>query len=415
MTFQFFLSNNSGLQKNIHLRITDNQQNKTYNFCTDLSISEESWDKEKQRPCNIYRKNHKMLNVKLDCIKKKITGYIHHKEADHKKILRREISCEIQKICKGIEDPLQENTLLYYMQWYIDSKKDLICHSTYKRYKVFFHLLERFEGFLCKSFDIDDVNSDFIRDFMIFGKKEEYSENTTYRTIHFIKTILNFVERKGIRTCVRELELRREKQKKEVITLTEKEITKIQKTSVPEELQAAKDWLLISCYTGQRFSDFIRFNIQQVHIIEGKTCLSFAQQKTKKEIFLPLHPKILHIIERNENCFPKTMNIQHYNRSIKEIAKLAHLNESLKSRKRIGYRSKEVQTEKWETLSSHIGRRSFATNFYGKIPTPLLMEATGHSTEQMFLRYINPVNKDRILSLSNYFDTIDKGRMTYQY
>ena len=75
----------------------------------------------------------------------------------------------------------------------------------------------------------------FIRDFMIFGKKEEYSENTIYRTIHFIKTILNFVERKGIRTCVRELELRREKQKKEVVTLTEKEIIKIQKTVVPEE------------------------------------------------------------------------------------------------------------------------------------------------------------------------------------
>ncbi|PRB06700.1 integrase [Chryseobacterium sp. MYb7] len=415
MTFQFFLSKNSGLQKNIHLKITDNQKNKIYNFRTDLCISEENWDKEKQRPINIYLKKYKILNAKLDRIKKKVTRYIDHQEADHKKVLRREISCKIKKICNGMKEPLQENTLLYYMQWYIDSKKDLICHSTYKRYKVFFRLLERFEGFLCKSVYIEDMDSDFIRDFMIFGKQEEYSENTIYRTIHFIKTILNFVERKGIRTCVRELELRREKQKKEVITLTEKEIIKIQKTDVPEELQAAKDWLLISCYTGQRFSDFIRFSTQQIHIIEGKTCLSFAQQKTKKEIFLPLHPKVLHIIERNKNCFPKIMDIQHYNRSIKEIAKLAHLNESLKSRKRIGYRSREVQTEKWEALSSHIGRRSFATNFYGKIPTPLLMEATGHSTEQMFLRYINPVNKDRILSLSNYFDTIDEGRTAFQY
>ncbi|WP_343643998.1 hypothetical protein [Chryseobacterium sp.] len=57
-------------------------------------------------------------------------------------------------------------------------------------------------------------------------------------------------------------------------------------------------------------------------------------------------------------------------------------------------------------MSSHIGRRSFATNFYGKIPTPLLMEATGHSTEKMFLQYINPVNIDRAVQLSNYFDKI---------
>ncbi len=415
MTFQFFLSKNSGLQKNIHLRITDTQQNKTYNFRTHLSISEESWDKEKQRPHNIYMKKYKMLNAKLDCMKKKITGYVDRKKADNKKFLRREISCKIKKICARTEDTPEENTLLYYMQWYIDSKKELICRSTYKRYKVFFRLLERFEGFICKLVYIEDVDSDFIRDFMIFGKEEEYSENTIYRTIHFIKTILNFAERKGIRTCVRELELRREKQKKEVITLTEKEIVKIQKTAVPKELQAAKDWLLISCYTGQRFSDFIRFNIQQLHIVEGKTCLSFAQQKTKKEIFLPLHPKVLHIIKQNGNGFPQVMDIQHYNKCIKEIAKLALLNESLKSRKRIGYRSKEVQTEKWQTLSSHIGRRSFATNFYGKIPTPLLMEATGHSTEQMFLQYINPVNKDRILSLSNYFDKIHEGKMALQY
>ena len=58
--------------------------------------------------------------------------------------------------------------------------------------------------------------------------------------------------------------------------------------------------------------------------------------------------------------------------------------------------------KKWEILSSHIGRRSFATNFYSKIPTALLMEATGHTTENVFLKYINPVDENRVISLSNY-------------
>lgn len=57
-------------------------------------------------------------------------------------------------------------------------------------------------------------------------------------------------------------------------------------------------------------------------------------------------------------------------------------------------------------LCPHIGRRSFATNFYGKIPTPLLMEATGHTTENVFLKYINPVDENRVISLSNYFNKI---------
>ncbi|VDH15516.1 Site-specific recombinase XerD [Algoriella xinjiangensis] len=275
---------------------------------------------------------------------------------------------------------------------------------------VFFRLMERFEGFICKKLYIKEVNSDFIRYFVIFGKEEEYSENTIYRTIHFVKTILNFAERKGIRTAVRELEIRREKQKKEVITLTEKEIVKIKYTEVPEHLQAAKDWLLISCYTGKIFSDFIHFNTEQLKEINGKTCLSFIQQKTKKETLLPLHPSVLNTLKRNENRFPQLMDIQHYNIGIKEIARLANLNESIKARKRLGFRTKEVNAEKWEILSSHIGRRSFATNFYGKIPTPLLMEATGHSSEQMFLRYINPNDDEQILALGDYFDRIYEER-----
>ncbi|CAA7197416.1 tyrosine-type recombinase/integrase [Chryseobacterium potabilaquae] len=278
-------------------------------------------------------------------------------------------------------------------------------HS-YKRYLVFYRLMKRFEGFLMKRLNVESINSDFINDFIIFGQNEEYSENTIYRSIHFVKTILNFAERKGIKTRVRELEIRREKQQKSVITLSEEEIIRIKNTEVPQELQPAKDWLLISCYTGQRFSDFMNFNVEKITRISGKPCISFIQQKTQKKILLPLHPTVVNTVHRNHNSFPKVMDIQQYNSAIKEIARCSGLNESLKVRKRVGYRSLETKIEKWKVLSSHVGRRSFASNFYGKIPTPLLMQATGHSSEQMFLRYINPVDKERILSLSTYFDKV---------
>ena len=45
-------------------------------------------------------------------------------------------------------------------------------------------------------------------------------------------------------------------------------------------------------------------------------------------------------------------------------------------------------------------RRSFATNFYGKIETPLLMNITGHSKESTFLTYIGThQNKDTMADL----------------
>jgi integrase len=46
-------------------------------------------------------------------------------------------------------------------------------------------------------------------------------------------------------------------------------------------------------------------------------------------------------------------------------------------------------------ISSHDLRRSFATNYFGKIETPILMQITGHSKETTFLSYIGQnANKD---------------------
>ena len=70
---------------------------------------------------------------------------------------------------------------------------------------------------------------------------------------------------------------------------------------------------------------------------------------------------------------------------------------------RYSYRKLEGLFEKWELVTSHIGRRSFATNFYGEIPTSYLIYVTGHSTEIMFLNYIGKSNKDLAMELTKYF------------
>ena len=43
---------------------------------------------------------------------------------------------------------------------------------------------------------------------------------------------------------------------------------------------------------------------------------------------------------------------------------------------------------KYELITSHNMKRSFATNYFGKIATPILMEITGHSRESTFLEYV---------------------------
>src|SRR5690606_28921760 len=163
--------------------------------------------------------------------------------------------------------------------------------------------------------------------------------------------------------------------------LSEDELIHIKKMEEPKRLQAAKDWLMISCYTGQRISDFMNFDLGKVEILDGKKYLSFIQQKTQKNIFLPIHPAIQLIMAKNRLGFPAKLATNNYNTHIKEIARMAGINKLVKIRKWRGFRAVESYVPKWEAVSSHIGRRSFASNFYGKIPTALLMEATGHATE----------------------------------
>jgi integrase len=94
------------------------------------------------------------------------------------------------------------------------------------------------------------------------------------------------------------------------------------------------------------------------------------------------------------------------NNYIKIIVKKAGITEEIIGSKIDSSINRKVKKSypKHELITSHIGRRSFATNFYGIIPTPLIMSATGHMSEKMFLNYIGKSQTDRAKSLSKYLN-----------
>ena len=402
-TFDFLLSSSKNTPF-IIVRITD-RSGKTRCFETPLSIPVDLWNPHKQCPENIYLKSGKKINRCLNRLKIALHLLLERKEV----LSEKAISNCIKKTCrKSVNYP--KNSLLDYIYKYIQSRMHLIKISTYRRYCVFLKLLERYEASVMKHLMIKDVNAVFLKDFLKFGSKEYYNISTLYRTINFIKTVFNFLEKRGIRTFVYELELPKEKNEKSIVVLNETDLKKIKQTKVSQRLKAAKDWLLISCYTGQRISDFMKFNKTMVQKIMNKDCLLFTQQKTNKEILLPIHPEVDVILKQNNFSFPQKLSTPTYNRHIKEIARQAHICDTVFFNKRRGHRSVKCHIPKWQTISSHVGRRSFASNFYGKIPTALLMEATGHSTEQMFQKYINTIDPERTLALGKYFEDIYRSK-----
>jgi integrase len=131
---------------------------------------------------------------------------------------------------------------------------------------------------------------------------------------------------------------------------------------------------------------------------------------------IPISKEVRKILTKRNGEFPRAISDQKYNDYIKDVCKLAEINKICEGKKRISiapkgvkptksdYRDVVGEFKKWELVSSHIGRRSFATNYYGKVPTTFLINITGHSSEKMFLNYIKKSNKDLALESYDYFN-----------
>jgi len=320
--------------------------------------------------------------------------------------------------------------LLKYFDYFIEAKKNEITNGTQKKYNVTKHLLERYQKTKSTQIKIADVNDKFKVDFENYCLKNNYALNTISKDLRTIKTVCNHARYNGISTSHQLDKIKTPQHKTEKIYLTFEELTKIEnidKRRLNDNYDNAKDWLIISCYTGQRISDFMRFDKSMIRYEKNKQgilkpFIEFTQVKTNKVMTVALHPKVIEILEKRNDDFPKIISDAKYNLYIKQVCRIAGITDVIKG-SRLTDINNEDKTEKkaknkdevkqfrkevgmykkWELITSHIGRRSFATNFYGTIPTTHLKNVTGHSTEAMFLNYLGKSNKDLAMELTNYF------------
>ncbi|MBK8491902.1 MAG: tyrosine-type recombinase/integrase [Saprospirales bacterium] len=62
---------------------------------------------------------------------------------------------------------------------------------------------------------------------------------------------------------------------------------------------------------------------------------------------------------------------------------------------------KEVILEKWEMISTHTARRTFATNAHkAGVPTLVIAKITGHRTEKTLLNYIRVTAEENAMMAS---------------
>ncbi|MEO0058897.1 MAG: hypothetical protein RLZZ312_544 [Bacteroidota bacterium] len=168
-----------------------------------------------------------------------------------------------------------------------------------------------------------------------------------------------------------------------------------------ERLANARDWFIIGLWTGQRVSDFLNFTINDF-AYENITIIA---KKTKIQATIPVHTQIRKIIENRGGKLPHKITAPKLNVYISEVCEIVGITEvvsgallnPLTSRKEKGF------FEKWRLVSSHVCRRSFATNLYGKVPNKVIMSATGHKTEAQFLAYIKTTGTENANKIAEHW------------
>ena len=412
-----FLYRSTKEKANLHLRLLYrfNETDFVFGANTKFEVLKDYWNKQhKKKSKDIDISNRQTeVNTELNKIENHVLNAFNSVNPDeiNKEWLQTQIDYYYNPPQQAEKLPTELNK---YLLHYIDAKRTEVTESTIKKCNVIKQLLTRYQSHYKKNLLLTDIDTNFKTHFENYCLSNGYAPNTIARTIRFIKTICKHAKSNGLETSYQLDSIKVKYHKIESIYLTVNELETIEKTrGLVEHLDNARDWLLISCYTGQRVSDFMRFTKEMIRFEKNKEgvlkpLIEFTQKKTGKEMTVPLSQKVMDILSKRNGEFPRAISDQKYNDYIKIVCREAKITQKVngsvisETEPESGiYRKETGVFEKCDLVTSHIGRRSFATNNYGIIPTSFLIYVTGHSTEAMFLNYIGKSNKDIAMDLTN--------------
>ncbi|WP_394907908.1 phage integrase SAM-like domain-containing protein [uncultured Mesonia sp.] len=388
----------------LRLAYTVDGKRKFQHARTKIQITKKFWDEIKTKG-NRFRDTEKIIEYnKINEHLSQLETVIYQQLPPDAKIEMNWLKDAVKKYYNPNDENKIPTDLLEYWDYYMNLREYELKQKprSWQKWNEIKNRVHLFQKKKKRKYSIEDINEEFKRDWIKYCKEESYANTTIKKNLSYIKMLCQHAARKGLKTSSDLVKLNANFKKEDLprIYLSFEELEKIKALkSLPDYLDNARDWLVISCFTGQRVSDFMRFNSSMIRKSKGRKFIDVTQRKTEKKVSIPILPEVESILKKRKGEFPRTISAQKYNTYIKEIGKLANINKPTKGKilKKLedGKNRKVLDIyPKHKLITSHIGRRSLATNYYGVIPSSYLKNITGHGTEAMLLAYIGKTSKD---------------------
>ena len=276
-----------------------------------------------------------------------------------------------------------------------------------KAWKVLKNIIIKYEKQLKKRIKLIDIDKDFANKFLLYMLNDNnYSKSYAAKKLSDIKVACREMQSLGVPINSQLNSIQAPEGRNEyIIYLNKEELDKIENTELRlESLINARKWLLLGCDIGQRGSDLLNITKDNFVIRNGLEVIEITQEKTGKNVTIP----ILSIARKiKDSVLPYKISLMRFNKYIKEICLKAGIDEKVKGKLYNGItkRREEGTYPKWKLISSHVCRRSFATNHYSVLPTPLIMQVTAHSSEKVFLNYIGKNSFDYAKQIAEFYES----------
>ena len=394
-----------------------------YQRKTRETINPEHWNTKKGEPKNIQSGTKELLND-LQTLKQKLSDIESYVLKQYKDRKDHEIinGVWLDEVLEAFYSGGRRIEKLDYLDVYLEHYKTeilpyrkyrgkKITPNTIKKHETLINKLQEFIKSENRKIKVSDYGVELSNRFEKYLENEGLSKITIGRYIKFPKTFITQSASLGLETNKTLSEIEGYTDNTPTVYITEPELKQIQNTIfLNKNLETAKDWLIIGFYTGQRASDLLQMNKEQITTIDGNLFVNLTQRKTKTPVLIPLHDEVKKILDKRNGDFPPKFsdNLESaktfFNKYLRVITKQANI-DRLEYGKKWNEETKRYDYDKYpihEIISSHVCRRSFATHNYAKIPTPIIMAITGHKTEKEFLNYIG---KD--------FNDLSKEMLTY--
>jgi integrase len=389
--------------------IIEHNRKKILKYPTGVKVLPKFWNSKSQSVRSTDRATFDHKNKILSDLKSHALAFISKVQSFNEPLHRDTLRDALDRATKKVELAKADNSLLGFLTEHVEVLKGRSSGQpqNLSKYVTLKKAVEVLEKKNKKKYQFKDIDMAFYHKLVAYLNEKMLKPNSIGTYIKTLKSLTLEAKSKNIATSDTVFQKTFAVPKESVLSvyLNVNEIERLERLDLSDNqrLEKVRDVFLLGYYTGQRYSDYSKYQKDQIE----NDNIYIRQKKVSQRVVVPLSAKAKAILEKyNYDLRQADKSLQKFNDYLKEVCKLAAINERISTTIKRGNVVEVSTCEKWEMVSSHTARRSYATNVYLTNKTSLLSIAyiTGHKSEKQLRAYICLTNEENANVMRNILD-----------